>query len=200
MLRIENDVLLVDTRTAALVSHEGSIDWLCLPPVDSASAFTALLGSEEGGRWRIAPCGQVLARRRSYRGETLVVETELDTADGSIRIVDFVPQPSETGDVVRLVGGVRGEVRLHMDLRLRVGCGRIRPWLRTPVDTRADDAAVLADFLVSAGELVPFVLSWQLTHEPVPVPLDPFRALADTESFWTEWAFSCERSRTVLPV
>jgi hypothetical protein len=110
-----------------------------------------------------------------------------------------MPQPSETGDVVRLVGGVRGEVRLHMDLRRRVGCGRIRPWLRTPVDTRDDDTAVLADFLVSAGELVPFVLSWQLAHEPAPVPLDPFRALADTESFWAEQVSSCARPRAVLP-
>jgi Domain of unknown function (DUF5911) len=211
MPQFENDAILVDTRTAALVS-DGSVDWLCPPPVDPASAFTALLGNEEGGRWEIVPFGQVLTVRRGYRGDTLVLETELDTVDGSIRIVDFMPQPSEAGKVVRLVGGVRGEVRLKLELRLRVGCGRIRPWLRTPVETHTDDTAVLAEFLVSTGELVPFVLSWHLSHERSPVPIDPFRALADTEAFWIDRASSCARtdewwnvyarpsSPTVLPV
>jgi GH15 family glucan-1,4-alpha-glucosidase len=194
MPQFENDAILVDTRTAALVSDDGSVDWLCPPPADAASAFTALLGNEEGGRWEIAPFGQVLTMRRGYRGETLVLETELATVEGSLRIVDFMPQPSEAGNVVRLVGGVRGEVRLKMELRLRVGCGRLRPWLRTPVETRTGEATVLAEFLGSTGELVPFVLSWHLSHERSPDPIDPFRALADTEAFWIDWVSSCARA------
>jgi hypothetical protein len=105
-----------------------------------------------------------------------------------------MPQRGETRGVVRLVGGVRGQVRVHMDLRLHVGCGQTRPWLRSPVETHAEDAAVRADFPISAGELLPFVLTWHPSHEPAPVPVDPFRALADAESFWTEWASSCART------
>jgi GH15 family glucan-1,4-alpha-glucosidase len=207
--RIEDYGLLGDTHTAALVSNEGSIDWLCLPRFDSAAPFAALLGNEENGRWQIAPSGNVRATRRRYRGDTLVLETDFDTAEGSIRLVDFMPPRREAPTVVRLVEGVRGRVRVHMDLRPRFDYGRIRPslrhidgkqaaiagpdsvWLRTPVETRAEDAAVRADFFVSAGELLPFVLTWQPSHEPAPVPVDPLRALADTESYWTEWASSC---------
>jgi GH15 family glucan-1,4-alpha-glucosidase len=207
--RIEDYALIGDTHTAALVSKEGSIDWLCLPRFDSEASFAALLGNEENGRWQIAPWGDVQATRRRYRGETLVLETDFDTAEGSIRLVDFMPPRGEAPDVVRLVEGIRGRVRVHMDLRPRFDYGRIRPWLRhidgaqaaiagpdsvwlrTPVETRAEEAAVRADFLVSAGELVPFVLTWHPSHEPAPVPVDPLRALADTESFWTEWVSSC---------
>ena len=134
------------------------------------------------------------------------------TDDGAVTVIDFMTPLSETSGVVRLVGGVRGRVRVQMDLSLRFGCGRIRPmlrrldgadvvtagvesvWLRTPVETRAEDAAVCADFFVSSGELLTFVLTWHASNEPAPVPVDPFRALADTESFWNE------RARAALSV
>jgi GH15 family glucan-1,4-alpha-glucosidase len=206
---IEDYALLGDTHTGALVSTAGSIDWLCLPRFDSAAPFAALLGGEGNGRWQIAPLGHVRATRRRYRGDTLVLETDFDTAEGSIRLVDFMPPRGESPDVVRLVVGVRGKVPVHMDLKPRFDYGRIRPWLRhldeadvavagpdslwlrTPVETRAEDGAVRADFLVSAGELLPFVLTWQPSHEPAPVPVDALRALADTEAFWTDWIASC---------
>ena len=208
-LPIEDYAVIGDTRTAALVGKNGSIDWLCLPRFDSAAPFAALLGDEGNGRWQIAPVGQVRTTRRRYRGDTLVLETDVDTAEGSIRLVDFMPPCGTAPDVVRLVVGVRGRVRVHMDLRPRFDDGRVRPrlrqidgadvavagpdsvWLRTPVETRAEDAAVRADFLVSAGELLPFVLSWHPSHEPPPPPVDPLRALADTESYWSEWVSSC---------
>jgi GH15 family glucan-1,4-alpha-glucosidase len=207
--RIEDYALLGDTHTGALVSKEGSIDWLCQPRFDSAASFAALLGSEENGRRQIAPSGHVQRTRRRYRGDTLVLETDFDTAEGSIRLVDFMPPRGKAPDVVRLVEGVRGQVRVHMDLRPRFDYGRIRPWLRridgadvaiagpdsvwlrTPIETRAEDAALRADFVVSAGELLPFVLTWQPSHEHAPAAVDPLRALADTESFWTEWISSC---------
>jgi GH15 family glucan-1,4-alpha-glucosidase len=201
--------LLGDTNTGALVNKAGSIDWLCLPRFGSAAPFAALLGDEGNGRWLIAPFGKVQATRRRYRGDTLVLETDLDTAEGSIRLVDFMPPRGESPAVVRLVVGVRGQVRVHMDLRPRFDYGQIQPWLRhidgadvavagpdsvwlrTPVETRVEDGAVQADFLASAGELLPFVLIWHPSHEPPPVAVDPLRALADTESFWNEWVSSC---------
>ena len=202
--RIEDYMLLGDSRTGALVSEGGSIDWLCQPRFDSAVSLAALIGNEENGRWRIAPSGQVRRTRRRYRGVTLVLETDFDTAEGSVRLVDFMPPGGKAAHVVRLVEGVRGRVRALMDLRPRFDHGRIRPqvhhidgadvaiagpdsvWLRTPVETHAEDAAVQADFLLSAGELLPFVLTRHPSHEPAPVAVDPLRALADTESFWAQ--------------
>jgi GH15 family glucan-1,4-alpha-glucosidase len=213
---IEDYALLGDTRTGALVSKDGSIDWLCQPRFDSAACFAALVGNEENGRWRIAPSGQVRRTRRRYRGVTPVLETDFDTAEGSIRLVDFMPPGVNAVHVVRLVEGIRGRVRTHMDLRPRFDHGRIRPrlrhidgadvamagpdsvWLRTPVETRADDAAVQADFPVSAGELLPFVLTRHPSHEPAPVAVDPLRALADTESFWTESGTAAVERRAAM--
>src|SRR6266542_1762987 len=208
--RIADYALLGDTHTAALVSKEGSIDWLCLPRFDSAACFAALLGNEDNGRWRIAPHEPVLAVRRRYRGDTLVLETDFDTAEGSIRLVDFMP-PRTSGPphVVRVVEGVRGRVRVQMELRPRFDYGRIRPllrpldgayaavagpdgvWLRSPVKIHDEDFALRTDFHVSAGELLPFDLSWRPSHEPAPNPIDPLRTLADTESYWADWVSSC---------
>jgi GH15 family glucan-1,4-alpha-glucosidase len=201
--RIEDYALLGDTDTAALVSENGSIDWLCLPRFDPLATFVAVLGNEEDGRWQIAPSGHVRATRRRYRGNTLVVETDFDTAAGSIRLVDFMPPRRDVPGVVRLVEGVRGRVRVHMHLTVRFHdrricpwlrhvdgartaiAGRERVWLRTPVQTHDEGFAVRADFFVTAGELVPFVLTWHPAHDAAPAPIDPFRALADTESYWT---------------
>jgi hypothetical protein len=147
----------------------------------------------ENGRWQIAPHGPVRATRRRYRGNTPILETDFDTAEGSIRLVDFIPPLCTAPVVVRLVEGVRGCVRVRMDLRVpRDNAGSI--WLRTPVDTREVGCGVRADFFVTAGELVPFVLSRQPAQEAAPAAIDPFRALADTESYWAEWARSNSHS------
>ena len=210
--RIEDYALLGDTHTAALVSNQGSIDWLCFPRFDSAATFAALVGDEENGRWQIAPDGQITASRRRYRGDTLVLETDFETPEGSIRLVDFMPARGETAEVVRLVEGVRGRVRVQMELKARFDYGRIRPvirridgadvafagpdsvWLHTPVETRDEEGVLRAEFSVTAGELVPFVLTWRPSHEPAPHPVDPMRALADTESYWNEWVYACTYS------
>jgi GH15 family glucan-1,4-alpha-glucosidase len=207
--RIEDYALLGDTHSAALVGRDGSIDWLCLPRFDSAACFAALLGDEDNGRWRIAPHGHVRAVRRRYRGDTLVLETDFETAEGSIRLVDFMPPRNEAPHVLRLVEGVRGRVRVQMDLRLRFDNGRIRPrvrsldgshaavagpdgvWLRSPVPVRDERFALRADFPVAAGELFAYDLSWRPSHEPAPRRIDPLRALAETESYWTDWVSSC---------
>lgn len=143
----------------------------------------------ENGRWQIAPHGLVRATRRRYRGNTPILETDFETAEGSFRLVDFILPLGDAPVVVRLVEGVRGRVRVQMDLRVPCdNAGSVR--LRTPVDTRDEGCGMRADFFVTAGELVPFVLTRQTSQEAAPAAIDPFRALADTESYWSAWVDS----------
>ncbi|OLT12453.1 glucoamylase [Actinomadura sp. CNU-125] len=204
-LRIEDYGLLGDLETAALVGRDGSIDWLCLPRFDSPACFAALLGDEHAGFWRIAPAAGGLCTRRRYRGDSLILETEWETPEGTIRLIDAMPRRGEAADVVRIVEGVSGRVPVHMALRLRFDYGRIVPWVRhrdgqlnaiagpdaawleTPVELVGRDETTYADFAVSAGERVPFVLTYRPSHEPRPHAVDPERALADTEAFWADW-------------
>ncbi|BCJ74634.1 glucoamylase [Catellatospora sp. IY07-71] len=208
-LRIEDYAVIGDTQTAALVGRDGSIDWLCLPRFDSGAIFAALLGTPEHGRWQIAPATQVRAVRRRYRGDTLVLETEFDTDEGTVRLVDFMPPRGEAADVVRIVEGVSGRVPMRMDLRLRFDYGHVVPWvrrvdadlvavagpdavwLRTPVALHGENLATVADFSVGAGFHVPFVLTWRESHLPTPHPVDPIVALEGTVSYWQEWIAAC---------
>src|SRR3954452_24642224 len=120
-LRIEDYAIIADTQTSALVGRNGSIDWLCVPRFDSGAIFAALLGTEDNGHWTIAPAapGDEVTVRRRYRDDTLVLETEFETADGAVRLIDFMPPRGEAPDVVRIVEGVRGHVPMRMTLRLR---------------------------------------------------------------------------------
>ncbi|MFD0899525.1 glycoside hydrolase family 15 protein [Actinomadura sediminis] len=204
-MRIEDYGLLGDLETAALVGRDGSIDWLCLPRFDSPACFAALLGDEHAGFWRIAPAAGGLCTRRRYRGDSLILETEWETPEGTIRLIDAMPRRGEAADVVRIVEGVSGRVPVHMALRLRFDYGRIVPWVRrrdgqlnaiagpdaawldTPVPLEGREETTYADFAVSAGERVPFVLTYRASHEPYPHPVDPEQALADTEAFWADW-------------
>src|SRR5437763_2566101 len=102
-LRIEDYAIIGDCETAALVGRTGSIDWLCFPRFDSGACFAALLGGPEHGRWKIAPRGEVRASRQRYRDDTLVLETELDCEDGTIRIIDCMPIRVGAPDLVRVV-------------------------------------------------------------------------------------------------
>ncbi|MQA06740.1 MAG: glycoside hydrolase family 15 protein [Streptosporangiales bacterium] len=208
-LRIEDYALIGDMQSCALVGRDGSIDWLCLPRFDSDAVFAALLGDEENGRWQIAPTGGGLATTRRYRPDTLVLETRWDTADGSVRIIDFMPNRDVAPDVVRVVEGISGRVRMSFDLRMRFDYGHIVPWvrhlggqvagiagpdsvwLRTPVDTHGENFRTVAQFEVLEGQQVPFVLTWHPSHEPAPMPVDAGVALAQTEEFWRNWVSSC---------
>lgn len=210
MTRIEDYALLGDLHTAALVSRDGSIDWLCLPRFDSGACFAALLHDESAGHWRIAPAGAGPATRRGYRGDTLIVDSEWDTASGSVRVTDFMPPRGHTADVVRIVEGRSGRVRMRMDLVIRFDYGHVVPWIRrsddgliavagpdtlclvTPVDVHGEHLSTVADFEVAAGEKVPFVL----THVPSHLLRDAVasraeQALAKTESFWRNWIQRC---------
>lgn len=209
--RIEDYGLIGDCETAALVGRDGSIDWLCWPAFDSDACFAALLGSHEHGRWLIAPAGEIKNTSRRYRGDTLILETRFETADGVVDLIDFMPPRGNASDVVRLVRGVRGRVKLRMQLVLRFGFGADIPWvkknadgsgllaicgpdmtvLRTPIETRGEDLTTVADFEIGEGETIPFVLTYGPSHLPVPDPIDPALALQETETFWEEWSGRC---------
>ena len=197
--RPEGDALLADAHRVAVVSDPGSIAWLCPPRCDPGVSCAALLGGVEHGRWQLAPSEEVRATRRRYRDESLVLETDFETAAGSIRLVEFVPPRTRAAALVRLVEGVRGRVRMRMDLRARSDGGSVDGvqaaaagshglQLRAPVETHREGVAVRADFVVTAGELLPFVLEWAPSRDDAPAPLDPLRALADTEAYWAERA------------
>jgi GH15 family glucan-1,4-alpha-glucosidase len=208
--RIEDYALIGDTQTVALVGRDGSIDWLCLPRFDSGACFAALLGGPEQGRWLLAPASPVVSTRRRYREGTLVLETEFTTAEGVVRVVDCMPPRDRTPDVVRVVEGVRGQVPLRMELVIRFDYGSVVPWmrrcddgalravagpdaleLRTDVQTRGENLTTVADFTVSEGQRLPFVLRWNRSHEPALAPLEGLAALADTEAWWREWIGPC---------
>jgi GH15 family glucan-1,4-alpha-glucosidase len=204
--RIYDYALIGDTHTAALVHLDGSVDWLCLPRFDSAAVFARLVGVPDNGRWRLDADSPVLERARRYRGDTMILETELATASGRIEIVDFMSPREEHPTLVRLVYGLTGRVRMTMDLRFRFGYGEVIPWVRmidgvlqavsgpdqlslhTPVTLMGKGPATTASFDVEAGECVPFVLVWSPSHEDPPGPPDPLQELEETERYWTEWS------------
>src|SRR5229473_3089023 len=208
-MRIEDYALLGDTQSAALVGRDGSIDWLCLPRFDSGACFASLLGDSRHGRWLLSPAGPVARTRRRYRPGTLILETDFDTEGGTVRLIDFMPLRDRNPDVVRIVEGLRGQVRVHMELVIRFDYGSIVPWVRTvdgvlravggpdslylqtPVETRGEGLTTVADFVVSVGERVPFVLTWNPSHLPPVESTNPERALTETEEWWKDWSGRC---------
>jgi GH15 family glucan-1,4-alpha-glucosidase len=212
MPRIEDYGLIGDLQTAALVSREGSIDWLCFPRFDSGACFAALLGNADNGHWTLQPAGEIGTTSRRYTDDTLILETTFETSDGTARLIDFMPPRETTPDVVRIVEGVTGSVEMRMELALRFDYGSVVPWvrnldgglvgiagpdavvLRTPVELEGRDFRTFASFTVSKGERVPFVLTWFRSHELPPKAVEPEAALTDTISYWTEWAERCTHS------
>jgi GH15 family glucan-1,4-alpha-glucosidase len=198
--------MIGDTQTAALVGDDGSIDWMCAPRFDSGACFAAILGDENQGHWQIAPAAGGRATRRRYRDHTLVLETEFDTPEGSVRIIDFMPIRDETVDVIRIVEGVRGHVPMRMQMTIRFDYGQTIPWvrniggalaavagpdalvLRTPVETRGVGHSTVAEFTVRRGERVPFTLAWYPSHLDVPRPRNATWSLTRTESWWHNWS------------
>jgi GH15 family glucan-1,4-alpha-glucosidase len=208
-MRIEDYAVLGDTQTAALVGLDGSIDWLCLPRFDSGACFASLLGDARHGHWLLSPQGQVSPPRRRYRPETLILETDFETDGGTVRLIDFMPPRDASPDVVRIVQGLRGQVRLRMELVIRFDYGSIVPWVRnldgvlwavagpdslylhTPVETRGEHLTTVAEFVVSPGDRVPFVLTWNPSHLPIMDPAQAERALVETETWWKDWSGRC---------
>lgn len=205
--RIEDYALIGDCETAALVSRDGSIDWLCWPRFDSDACFAALLGDKCHGRFRIAPEGEVKRVTRRYRAQTLILETRYETADGEVTLVDFMPIRRGAPECIRIVIGERGSVKTCAEMILRFGYGATVPWvrklgdgtlravagpdmvlLRTPVYMRGENLTTVGEFTVNEGDRVPFVLSYVPSHLDRPEATSADSALANTEAFWIDWS------------
>jgi len=206
---IEDYALIGDCETAALVNRTGSIDWLCFPRFDSPACFAALLGGPEHGRWLLAPAGQPRAVRRRYREGTLVLETEFETAEGVVAVIDCMPVRSGVPDVFRVVEGRRGRVPMRTELTIRFDYGSLIPWVRrtedgltaiggadlirvrTPVPLRGENFHTMGEFTVLPGQHIPFTLEWQRSYQPSAAGVDPERSIAATERWWREWSDRC---------
>ncbi len=189
--RIEDYAMIGDLGSAALVSREGSIDWLCWPRFDSDACFAALLGTPEHGRWLIGQKDETAKITRRYRPNTLILETRFETAEGAAVLVDFMPPRDRGSHLLRLIVGERGRIEFHGELILRFGNGAIVPWvtriddntlravagpdmvvLRSTVHLHGENFKTVGDFSVSAGEKVSFSLSYALSHREAPDAVD----------------------------
>ena len=204
--KIEDYAFLSDTQTGALVSRDGCVDWLCFPRFDSPACFASLLGDKANGHWVFFPREKIEKTARRYRGDSLILETEIETKSGAVRLIDFMPPRGENPDLVRIIEGLRGQVRMQMELIIRFDYGQIVPWvrkrdrgleaiagpdgliLRTPIETRGKDLTTIAEFTVGEGDRVPFVLTWFVSHKNPPRAINPDHALRDTERFWGDWS------------
>jgi len=215
---IEDYGIIGDCETVALVGRNGSIDWLCVPRFDSDACFAALLGSSENGRWLLAPTSAVKNTKRKYRDHTLILETRFETADGSVTVIDFMRPRGESwsssssgdADVIRIVRGESGQVRMGMELTIRFDYGLSVPWISPAGEGLLHAIAgphliiinggttlthsggtVKADFTITAGQSVPFVIVHGPSHYPPPLPVSASAALAETERFWLDWVSHC---------
>ena len=208
-LPIEDYALIGDCHTAALVGRDGSIDWLCLPRFDSEACFAALLGEHSHGHWQIAPAGEVRAVRRRYRADTLVLETDVETATGTVRLIDFMPMADGRHNVMRIVTGLSGAVPMRLELVVRFDYGSIVPWVRrvdgmlvatagpdtleflAAVPVHGRNFGTVAEFVVREGQRLPFTLNYRPSHETSSPAIDAEWALQATERAWHEWSARC---------
>jgi GH15 family glucan-1,4-alpha-glucosidase len=215
---IEDYALLGDGETAALLGKDGSIDWLCWPRFDDDACFAALLGTEDHGHWSLSPVGDVTGRSRCYREDTLIMETDFQTADGEVRIVDFMPLRESFSSLVRIVVGLRGTVKMRSILRLRFDYGALAPWsvadrddliakvgpnlivLRSPLRMYVSSDSTRAEFDIAAGRRIAFVLSYTRSDDGPPAPIDAEAALTSTQHFWRGWIGRFDNSKTDWPV
>ncbi|MDB6082554.1 MAG: Trehalase [Gammaproteobacteria bacterium] len=208
-LPIEQYGLIGDCHTAALVGLDGSIDWLCFPRFDSGACFAALLGGPEHGRWLIAPTAAVRRVTRVYRDDTLILQTDFETDEGCVRLIDCMPLSDERWDVLRIIEGVSGTVAVRMELIVRFDYGAIVPWVRRSenvllmtagpdtleltgsIAVTGENMKTVAEFSVTTGQRESFVLNYRPSHHSTKPPRDPELALLETEFLWHKWSTSC---------
>jgi GH15 family glucan-1,4-alpha-glucosidase len=206
--RLEDYGLLGDRRTAALVSRAGSVDWWCTPRFDSGACFAALLGTPEHGRFLLAPVGSGEIERH-YRPQSLVLETEHATPDGTVRITDCLATRTEQPTLVRVVEGLSGRTRMRLELTMRFDYGSIVPWVRrrqdgltaiagpdglrlfTPISVTGRDLHTTAEFVVDAGQQVPFVLAWFPSHQLAEGVRSAEALVRETDNDWRAWSAQC---------
>lgn len=208
-LRIEDYALVGDCQTAALVGRDGSIDWLCLPRFDSGACFAALLGTPDNGRWLLAPEQPAKRITRRYVDDTLVLETTFETESGAASVTDFMTLREGPPELIRIVEGKSGEVRMQMELVIRFDYGSVIPWVQraeggivavagphtlrvlSPVDMRVHNFKTEARFTVREGQKVPFNLTWFPSHRTTPTIVDCLEAQSVTEKWWRDWSSQC---------
>jgi GH15 family glucan-1,4-alpha-glucosidase len=208
-LPIEDYAMIGDCHTAALVSKYGSIDWLCFPHFDSGACFAALLGNDKHGHWSITPADEVRKVIRRYRGDTLILETEFETDSGSVVLVDCMTPRDDVPQVVRMVVGKRGEVRMKMELVIRYDYGSVVPWVRkterglsaiagpdmltlsTDAPLRGEGMTTVSEFTVTEGQKIPFDLTWSPSHRQERIKIDPEKAIRETQIWWEKWSARC---------
>ncbi len=204
--KIEDYALIGDCETAALVSRNGSIDWLCWPDFSSEACFAALLGTEENGYWKISPAEGEWTTKRHYRAHTLILETTFEHAAGSFRLIDFMPVRQTHSRIVRIVEGIRGNLRLRMELALRFDYGRTVPWvthvrggvrgvagpslaiLHASVPVKGEDLKTVAEFSVGKGDRVSFSLTYGPSYKRNPPRIEVMQALDETQRRWRRWS------------
>jgi len=216
---IEDYGIIGNMLSCALVSRDGAIDWLCLPRFDSDACFAALLGTQENGFWRIRPADVNATVSRRYRPGTTILETTFETDEGAVTTIDFMPLASdeEHVDVIRLVRGDRGRVRMTCELVMRFGYGSAVPWVRradfglravagpdaielhTPVALINESMRTRADFTVGTGSIVPFVLAWHPSHRLEERNIDPQQRLKETDDWWRGWSGLCRLDECEKP-
>ncbi len=203
--RIEDYAMVGDCETAALVSRDGSIDWLCWPSFASGACFASLLGTEEHGFWSVAPTGEIVSARRRYLPQSLVLETTFETATGTVVLLDFMPPNDPYSRLVRMVRCTRGKVAMRLKLVLRFDYGRTIPWVTTEGDTlraiagpdmvvlhsevklRGENLTTTGEFTLRSGQSKHFSLEYTSSLSEVPEPPDYEASLRGTVDFWTEW-------------
>ena len=208
-MRIEDYGMIGDCQTAALISKEGSIDWLCLPRFDSDACFSALVGTPEHGRWKIAPAIPCRKIWRRYRDNSLILETFFETEQGTLKLIDFMPIRTDHPDLIRIVEGVTGSVPVKMEFLLRFNYGSSHCWiqrvkdgltaiagpdqvhLKTQTEIHRKRDFLFSEFKISAGEQKHFVLSYQRSYLTLPTIAEPESALKETEEFWNDWSSRC---------
>jgi GH15 family glucan-1,4-alpha-glucosidase len=201
--------MIGDCHTAALVSKHGSIDWLCLPHFDSPACFAALLGTAENGHWSISPVEPIRAIRRRYRDGSLILETEFETESGSATLIDCMIIREEMPELLRVVVGTRGQIRMKLELVIRFDYGSVVPWvrrtetgisaiagpdmirLRAEAPLHGENMKTEGEFTVAEGQKVSFDLTWYPSHQQAPAAVTVHAAIQQTEKWWRAWSDRC---------
>jgi len=208
---LEDLAIVGDGETVALVSRRGAIEWLCLPRFDSAACCAALLGDRRHGHWTIAPEGELRRGEQRYDSDTLILQTDLTSDEGTIRITDFMPIRDRNPTLIRILEGLEGTVETRFEAAFRFDYGNMPPWITADdghitmhvgpdklilcglEDCAVEDGSVTRSFPVKKGDRHVFTLSYGAAHDDVPEAPDPEKALKATKKYWRDWIARFDR-------